>query len=519
MNVFSAKQMQALDRRTIEEIGIPGVVLMENAGRGTFEQIIRRFPHKLSKQVCIVCGKGNNGGDGFVIARYLKNRGVQTTVLLLAAESDIRGDARINLLAFKKLSGTVIEISDETSWKKAFKHTVRPSSLVVDAVFGTGLSADVRGLHKTVIDSINTLSGTPVVSVDIPSGIDADSGRILGTAIRATQTCTFGFAKTGLAVEPGKSYAGILDIIDIGIPPDVVQPQDIDAVVPDESTFRGLMPPRTPDCHKGACGHVLIVSGSRGKTGAAALSGMAAMRSGAGMVTLAVPAGLNPVLESQTVEIMTEPLPDTPQGCFSADALPRLKEVLHGKSAVAVGPGLSVTADTKALLSELIRLCRVPMVIDADGLNILSEDLSVLDNRSAQTVLTPHPGEMSRLTGLSTAEIQQNRLETARKFSAQHQVCLVLKGAGTVICDPTGRTFINPTGNPGMATGGMGDALTGIIAALVAQGLDCLKASVLGVYAHAAAGDMAAAENAPIGILASDIIEKIPETLHRLLWK
>ncbi len=519
MKVFTAQKMQEIDRRTIEDIGIPGIVLMENAGRGTFSQIMKRFPDKLKKQVSVICGKGNNGGDGFVIARYLNNIGVNVSVLLLAPEHDIKGDALINLTSYKKISGSVIEVSDKASWIKTFNNFVCKSELIIDAIFGTGLSSEVRGLYRTVIDNLNNLSDVSVVSVDIPSGIDASSGRILGTAVSADLTCTFGFSKTGLVMEPGKSRAGTIEIIDIGIPPNVVKSDDIDTIVPDNDYFHGLLPERKPDSHKGSFGHALIIAGSKGKTGAASLCGMAAMRSGTGLVTLAVPGSMNNAVESKTLEIMTEPLADSIDGTLTKESIPRIIKLLEGKNAVAIGPGLSVTDDTKTLLVEFIKLCQVPVVIDADGLNILAENLSILKNRSSAIILTPHPGEMSRLTGLSTRQIQENRVETARNFSIEHQVYLVLKGSGTVICNPYGRTFINPTGNPGMASGGMGDALTGIITGLLAQGLNTLDAAVFGVFAHGMAGDIVAKENAPTGLLASDVIERIPSTLNCLLWK
>jgi NAD(P)H-hydrate epimerase len=352
-----------------------------------------------------------------------------------------------------------------------------------------------------------------VVAVDVPSGIDATTGAVLGAAVKAHLTCTFGLAKKGIVIHPGAGYAGRLENIDIGIPAELVAAIDSNEYLLDEAMLAGIVPARKPDSHKGNYGHALILAGSPGKTGAAALAAQAAMRAGAGLVTVGLPASLNPILEVKLTEAMTEPLPEESGGFLGARALPRITELLQGKSVVAIGPGMGDHKETAVLMNWILEASPAPIVIDADGLNLLARNIGALGRLKVPAVLTPHPGEMMRLTGKTTQQVQADRIGCARELARKCKVIVVLKGSRTVIAAPDGSIYINPTGNPGMASGGMGDALTGLITGLIAQGIGPLKASLLAVYVHGGIGDAIAAERSPIGILATDIIERIPAAL------
>ena len=516
MKIVSARQMQELDRATISDFGIPGAVLMENAGRGTYEKIVEKAPDATGKRIAVLCGRGNNGGDGFVIARCFHNEGASVTAFLFADSGKVSGDALTNLEAFKEAGGRVIHITDEAQWRQAAPD-IQQAGIIIDGLLGTGLSAEVRGLYRSAIESINAMSGATVVAVDIPSGIDATTGAVLGAAVKARLTCTFGLAKKGLVIHPGAAYAGRLEIIDIGIPAELVEAIDSKEYLLDEAMLAGSIPSRRPDTHKGAYGHALIFAGSPGKTGAAALCAQAAMRAGAGLVTVGAPASLNPILEAKLSEPMTEQLPEEFGGFLGACSWQRASALLQGKSAVAVGPGIGDRQETAAFVAKLIETASAPLVIDADGLNAIARDAGVLNKLQAPAVLTPHPGEMARLTGKTTQQVQADRIGCGREFAQKYNVIVVLKGSRTVIAAPDGSVYVNPTGNPGMASGGMGDALTGLITGLIAQGLDPLKASLLSVYVHGMIGDDIARERAPLGILATDIIDRIPAALARFV--
>ena len=516
MKIVSARQMQELDRATISGIGIPGAVLMENAGRGMYEKILKIFPGAPGRRVAVLCGRGNNGGDGFVIARCFHAAGGRVTAFLFAETGKVSGDARVTLEALKKIGGQVREIADEAQWRQAAPE-LQHAGLIIDALLGTGLSAEVQGLYRTVIEDINNLTGAAVAAVDIPSGIDATTGAVLGVAVRAHLTCTFGLPKRGLVLHPGAEYAGRLEVVDIGIPHGLVAAAGINEYLLDEAMLAGALPQRKPDSHKGTYGHGLILAGSSGKTGSAAMAAQAAMRAGAGLVTLGVPASLNPVLEAKITEAMTEPLPEEVGGFLGSLSLPRITELLQGKSVIAVGPGMGDHKETAVLMSWIISAAPAPIIIDADGLNMIARNVEMLGRLKVAAVITPHPGEMARLTGLPASEVQADRIGCARKFAQQYKVIVVLKGSRTVIAAPDGSAYVNPTGNPGMASGGMGDALTGMITGLIAQGLDPLKAAQLGVYVHGLIGDAIAVERGELGILATDIIERIPAALSRFV--
>jgi NAD(P)H-hydrate epimerase len=513
MYLVTAKEMRELDRLTIEEYGTPGYVLMERAGAGAADALLQTFPHVRGTSVLVFAGKGNNGGDGFVMARLLKKQGVKCEVVLAAKKKEITGDALRNLNAFAKMRGKITEIT-EPAQLDVVQNKLHRSGLVVDALLGTGLNAPVRGLLANLIDLIN-MSGLPVAAVDIPSGLDADRGEPLGTAVQAELTVTFGYPKRGQIGDPGASYVGKLAVVDIGIAAEAIEKvrPRVELLTAEEVGL--LVRSRRHAAHKGDFGHLLVLAGARGKSGAALLCGGAALRVGTGLVTLGGPSSLNAVFSSVLIEAMTAPLPELPDGSFCLDEN-AMSQAMKGKTAIAFGPGVGVSADTVGLTRWLLRQSEAPIVIDADGLNCVATDVGMLRNAQVPVVLTPHPGEMARLLNTTNAAIQSNRLDVARSFATEHKCHLILKGANTVIAAPDGRAWINSTGNPGMASGGMGDVLTGITGGLLAQGYPPEEACCLGVFLHGYAGDMAAEEKGEAGILARDLIERLPSGLRAL---
>ncbi len=512
MKLLTAARMRTLDQRAIEEVGIPGLVLMENAGRGTAELTAQRFGHLHPGPVLVLCGRGNNGGDGFVIARYLQHAGWKVRTLVLCPPGALSGDAAVNLAILRRCRGDIDFAPDEASLDSSLAQC-NDVRLLVDALFGTGLSSAIRGHHARAVDWINT-RGRPVTAVDIPSGVDATSGRILGRAVRADLTVTFGAAKVGMAVHPGAGHVGELSVLDIGLPPFLEE--DCDALLVEASDAAPLLPPRPVTGHKGTFGHLLVVAGSTGKAGAASMTAEGALRIGAGLVTLACPEGVHPIVAGKPVEAMTHPL--VGDDFLAPSCLDELRSLCRGKDALALGPGMGQAPQTFALIRDLVRSTSLPMVLDADALNAIAEDPQVLTEREGKrAVLTPHPGEMARLVGGTVAEIEEDRIGAARSFAGLHGVVLVLKGARTVIAFPDGRIRINGSGNPGLASGGMGDVLTGIIGGLLAQGLSAEDASVLGVYLHGFAADRLSLSFGSAGMLATDLLREIPAARRALL--
>lgn len=513
MYLVSAQEMRELDRLTIERYGTPGHVLMERAGIGATEALLNTFPYVQTAAVLVVAGKGNNGGDGFVIARLLKKKGVTCEVVLAAKKTEVRGNALRNLTAFVRLRGRVTEVT-EPSQLDLVQEKLTRCGLIVDALLGTGLNAPVQGLMAALIDLINA-SGVPVVAVDIPSGLDTDRGEPLGTAIQADLTVTFGYPKLGQVTDAGVEYVGALVVVDIGIAPEAIEVVHPRTKLLTREAVGALIQARPPAAHKGDFGHLLVLAGARGKSGAALLCGGASLRVGTGLVTLAGPSSLNAVFSSVLIEAMTIPMPERPDGSFSLNE-GAVTRALQGKTAVAFGPGVGVSKDTIGLTHCLLVNAKHPLVIDADGLNCLATDVGVLHDTLSPVVLTPHPGEMARLIEKNSAEVQANRLAVARTFAKQYHCYVILKGAHSVIATPDGQVWINPTGNPGMASGGMGDVLTGIVAGLLAQGYPPPEACQIGVFLHGYAGDLAAQEKGEVGILAHDLIERLPSGLRAL---
>jgi len=502
-----------MDQKTISECGLPGVVLMENAGRGAAVLAQEHFGLLKGRDIAVICGRGNNGGDGFVMSRVFHGWGARVRIYLLGSRDEVKGDARVNLEIAFKMDLEVIEIREDSDLDLMDLSSV---DLIVDAIFGTGLNAEVRGIYREVINRINR-AGRTVVAVDIPSGLDSDTGHVWGSGVLADLTVTFGLPKVGLFLPPGEDLVGRLEVVDIGVPPHVMAEIGPVRELLLEDNLKGLLKPRTRSGHKGHYGHVLILAGSTGKTGAAALTALAAARSGAGLTTLAVPQSLNPILEQKVTEVMTEPLPEAEPGYLAPSALDRVLELAEGKSALALGPGLSTRPGAVEVVSGLVERCELPLIIDADGLNALAGSTALLKKAKREVTLTPHPGEMSRLAGKPVSEIQSNRLAAAVDFAETHGVILVLKGYRTVIGAPDGRVYLNTTGGPHMASGGMGDVLTGIVAGLVSQGLSVLDASRLGVFIHGLAADEAAAAKGAMGLLASDLLAWLPGLWSRFI--
>lgn len=512
MKVISAETMQMLDRRTIAEQGIPGALLMENAGKCCADRILDAFGDGVGRRAAVIAGKGNNGGDGYVIARLLMQQGWEVDVFVLAEQQQITGDAALNL---ERLDSTKIRFTSD-KLPEDFTDLLTGATVIVDAILGTGLNSEISGVILDAVKAVNN-SGCPVVAVDIPSGLHGTTGKVMGDAIKADMTVTFACAKLGHVLLPGAEHVGRLIVADIGIPQEYIQNAPGSEYL-DAAVIQSLLHRRDRHSHKGHFGHCLIVAGSTGKTGAAALAANSAVRAGSGLVTLGVPATLNHILETKTTEAMTAPLSDAGYGYHGEIAFPELEKLMQGKDVLAIGPGIGTHTTTKAVVLKLVESTGLPLVIDADGLTIVAEDIAVLTRSKSKTiVLTPHPGEMARLTGRTVSELETERIPAAQAFARQHGVHLILKGARTVIAAPSGETAVNGSGNPGMASGGMGDVLTGIVTALLGQGYSPWDACRIAVFLHGFSADLVAAEKGEIGMSASDVQEKLPHAIKYLL--
>ena len=514
MRVLNTQQMREADRRTIDEIGIPAIVLMENAGRQAVAAMEAAFDDLATSHVGVLCGRGNNGGDGFVIARTLVQRGVETSVFLLGSVADVRGDARTNLEVLGRIGLTVVEITNAQEWELHFSEISR-CELLVDAILGTGFHGQLSGLLETVVADVNGL-GVPVVAIDLPTGVSADTADVEGEAIEASMTVTLAAPKIPLVLPPADSHSGDLVIADIGIPLpllDDVEGPYIELLT--RERMRELVPVRTAESHKGDFGRVLVVAGSLGRSGAAHLAAIGALRSGAGLVTIATPKSCLPIVAAMAPEYMTEGLEETTAGTVDYAALDRVLE--FKADVIAIGPGLGQSPGTAAFVHGLLERAGVPLVFDADALNAFSGDPDRLMGRDGvDVVITPHPGEMARLLNTSVEAVQHDRLRHATEFAARHRVHVVLKGHRTIIAGPDNRAFINLTGNSGMATGGTGDLLTGMIAAWFGQLLDAEAACKLAVYLHGAAGDLAEADEGDVALVASDVAARLGDAVMEL---
>jgi ADP-dependent NAD(P)H-hydrate dehydratase / NAD(P)H-hydrate epimerase len=524
MKLASAVEMRNLDRTAIDRFGIPGIVLMENAGRGTVDCMIREFGPVDGKLAPIFVGPGNNGGDGLVIARRLHQLGGHPYIVYLVDPSGLKGDAGTNAAIVRQLNlpHRVAATDDELDAGVADIRRLGGMHRVwsvIDAIFGTGLQRPVAGHFLAAVNRINTIGSElncPVTAVDIPSGLDSDTGVVLGGCVRADITVTYGLAKPGQVMHGGGDLVGRLHVVDIGIPRQAVDEAGLAGEALDTTILEEFRDRRAAG-HKGNYGHLLVLAGSSGKTGAAVLSALGALRIGAGLVTLCVPADLNSIFEASLFEAMTVPLPHS-ISCLSIDDLDLIRTHLQGKSAVVLGPGLGTAEQTRQLVRQLYGEVELPMVVDADALNILAMEPDLLTGPAAVRLLTPHPGEMARLTGQNARKIQTDRVTAAIGFigavnARARNVTLILKGAGTIICDPDQSWAVNTSGNPGMAAGGMGDVLAGILGGLLAQGYTVAQAARLGVHLHGLAADRLA-QRSPFGYLASEVAGILPEMLR-----
>ena len=514
MRILNGAQMREADRRTIEDLGIPSIVLMENAARQVVTAIDTTFDDLPNRRVAVVCGRGSNGGDGFVVARALKQRGIDVSVFLLARVAEVAGDARLNLTILGRLGLPVVEVPAEPAWKRQFS-AISDCDVIVDAIFGTGLTKPLAGLFQTVVADLNG-SGIPIVSVDLPSGLSADTHDLIGEAIQASLTVTLAAPKLPLLLPPGESHVGRLVIADIGIPATIIDALDEPRTyLLTREQMRAHIQPRVADSHKGDYGRVLLVAGSVGKTGAAQLAAAGALRAGAGLVTVATPRCCLPIVAGRAPEYMTEGLEDTPAGTVDVSALDRV--LAFPCDVIAAGPGLGTGRAPATFVHGLLERAAAPLVLDADALNAFAEEPDRLQGRKdLSVIITPHPGEMARLAGISVDKVQANRIDVARAFATSHRVHVILKGSRTVIATPDGTVFVNLTGNPGMATGGTGDVLTGMVAAWLAQLLDADAASKVGVYVHGLAGDLAEAERGAVSLIATDLVERIGQAVLEL---
>ncbi len=514
MRILNTAQMREADRLTIEEIGIPSLVLMENAGRQVVAAMEAAFEAQLNGRVAVLCGRGNNGGDGFVVARTLLQRGIDAAVFVIGSLSDVRGDARLNLDILGRLGSTVVEIGDEQSWELHFSE-ISKCTLIVDAIVGTGLKAPMAGMMETVIADVNA-ADIPIVSIDVPSGMSADTPSLIGDCVHASMTVTLAAPKMPLVLPPAETHCGDVVIADIGLPYEVIESLDgphVELLTPEQ--VRELVEPRTDDSHKGDYGRVTVIAGSRGKTGASLLTGMGALRSGAGLVTIGTPASCLSIVASMAPELMTEPLAEAADGALVEAAVDRILEL--DQDVIACGPGIGRSAGVAAMVRALLDRATVPLVLDADAISVLASDSSAIVGRDErEVIITPHPGEMARLLGIDVNEVQANRLQIASDFATSRRVYVVLKGHRTVIATPEGHVFINPTGNPGMATAGSGDVLTGMIAAWLAQLLDAEAACRLAVFLHGVAGDIAEAREGQVAMTATDVLAHLGDALQQL---
>jgi ADP-dependent NAD(P)H-hydrate dehydratase / NAD(P)H-hydrate epimerase len=514
VRVTTAAEMHGLDRLAMDTYGIPGVVLMENAGAQVARILWQEFPDLQARRVAVLCGRGNNGGDGFVIARYLHNAGVPVKVYIFGEPENIRGEARTHLEMLSHVGVTPQVVSMPES-VQAVGAQLANDDLLIDALLGTGLKTEVSGMFQQVIAAMNA-SGRPIVAVDIPSGLNADGGTLLGEHVRAHLTVTMALPKRGLLLYPAAEHVGRLVVVDIGFPAAVREHESVRCHVLEPHTIASQLSQRATDSHKGSYGHLLIVAGSLGKTGAGVLASLAALRSGAGLVSLALPHSLNAAMEAKLTEVMTIALPEAEEGVLGAEATKRVMEGLEGKSALILGPGIGTHAETVRCVHEVLHQARIPIVLDADGLNALAMDPQSPGEIHAPLILTPHPGELARLRHTATAKIQADRLTAARETAQAYHAVVVLKGAHTIIAEPEGTLYINLTGNPGMATAGSGDVLSGVVGALLGQGYAASMAARIGVYIHGLAGDLAAAAWGERSLIAGDLVDRLPDAFQQI---
>lgn len=513
MKVVTSNEMKEIDSITINKIGIPSFVLMERAGLAVVKKIKELSIE--NKKIIVIAGNGNNGGDGIVVARNLKNDGWDVKTFLFNEPEKLKEDA---LNQYKIALNYGIKFENIKIFLNQSAHLRKEYNLLVDAIFGTGLTKDITDIYKDTIDLINK-SNFKVISIDIPSGISSDNGQIMGTAIKADYTITFGLPKRGHFLYPGFLNTGVLFIENIGFPEYLLNSDKLKVELLEKNYIRSIIPERPKYSHKNTYGHVLIIAGSEGKTGACLMSAKACLKAGAGLVTIGIPESLKYIYQSRVTEEMTLILPDKGNGTLSYKAKDRIIEFSEEKAdLIAIGPGLGINSDITKVVKNIIRMSKKPIIIDADGINSLKGHTDIFYEKKSDIIITPHPGEMMRLANIESKDIiEKNRIEFAQSFSTKYRIFLVLKGVPTIIATPEGHVYINPTGNPGMASAGTGDVLTGIISGLLAQNKSPLQSCLLGVYIHGLAGDIASKSIGQISLTASDIIDNIPNALTYII--
>ncbi len=534
----TAELMQQFDSSAITTYSLPGIVLMENAGRAFVDVLEKHITSLSGKSVLIICGKGNNGGDGFVIARHLANRGAIVRIILLCGKNDVKGDAKANLdIVLKEISSKKSRIifSEVLSGRKfSTIFNRRPDvattgveplvpiskhfndyDVIVDAIFGTGFAGEVNGIYKIVIEWINAQRAF-IASVDIASGVNATTGIVASVAVKANLTVTMGLGKIGQYVGSGRDHSGRIEIVDISIPHFLFTPSKSPTLRVQHSDVKCLFPKRSLSAHKNSVGRVFVLAGSRSLTGAPFMAAQSALKSGAGAVVLGVPKSIHDALIRKVAEVMVTPLDETSEGSISRAALPAILEKVNWADVVAIGPGLSTNEETQDVVQQLLKTIDKPVVLDADGINAMGSHIPTLKMRKAATIMTPHVGELRKLIELDAEEIERSRVEVARMAAKQLNAVVCLKGAPTATGIPAGTVFLNSTGNPGMATAGSGDVLTGIVSSLLAQGMHTAEAAYAGVFVHGLAGDIAAEKFGQRSLMALDILDCIHDALKRI---
>lgn len=504
--ITTAKEIAGMDKTAIQNFNIPGIILMENAGRGITETALRMLGSMQNKTVLFFCGPGNNGGDGFVVARHCLNRGANIQVFVSVPKEKMSGDARTNL--------DILENMHKVHFIDRVPDSLPAADLIVDALLGTGTKGALRGLIAKLAEIINS-GQAPVLSIDIPTGVNTDTGQVEGPAVHADVTATMALLKRGLLFSPGREHAGRVEIIDISMPPQIIKSRDTGVHQFEPADIRHALPYRTPDTYKNKCGTVAVIAGSTGMTGAAILSSLSTLRSGAGMTFLICPGQINSVLETNLTEIITLPMDDAHLGYLHSSCIDELMTEIKNKDVLALGPGLGQHKETAELVHQLLDTQDKPLVLDADGLNVCAQHTDMIKRYKGDLVITPHPGELSRLLQKPVSELVKDRIKTVRQTAADLQCTVVLKGAPAVISSIDGQVIINSSGNSGMATAGSGDVLTGVISGFMAQGLTADKAAKLGVYIHGLAGDIAAQLTGKAGMTATDIMNNISQAIKQ----
>ncbi len=518
MKLTTVAEMQNIDYKAIKNYGIPGIVLMENAALNVVKKAKQILISVEGKKILVFCGVGNNGGDGFAVARHLINQGADVKVFLLGSDVDVKADAAINLKILQLMGVKIHQILDE---KDLYRIDISLSytQLVIDAIYGTGFKGVNSGIIAQLIRLINK-NNRLVLSIDLPSGMDPDTGEVREECIKATHTVTLGLAKLGLFLEPACRFVGALEVVDISLPKVLLNDASIKRQLITTEWAKSKFLKRDANAHKGTFGHVLIIGGSPGMTGAVCLAAMGALRAGSGLVTIAMPNSLNSIVEQKLTEVMTKPLPENSRGFLGFDAIEPILEISQKMDIIAIGPGMGISEEGEAFLSELLKRIKKPIVLDADGLKLLGKIIDktpdFIASLSSEIILTPHPGEMAALISIKTEEIQKNRLKIAEAYAKKWGVNIVLKGSKTIVASANGRTYLNVTGNVGMSTGGTGDILTGIIASFMGQGMNIHTAAALGVFVHGLAGDKAVEEMGKYSLIAGDILDYLPRVLLEL---